>query len=670
MTVEELLRRLSGVVKSGAGWKALCPAHADTNPSLSIHVRDGKVLLLHCFAGCSLEVICAAAGIEMRELFLDSDSDKRIVATYDYVDERGSVLYQVVRYEPKSFRQRRPDGRGGWVWNLRRVQRVLYRLPEVMAVKSVLIVEGEKDVETARSLGFVGTTNPGGAHAKWLPEYSEALCGKRVAIIADADEAGRKHVQQVAASLHGKVESLKVLELPNAKDLAEWVEPGGTRGELDEIIRNAPEWRPPEMQTRKFSETKIQEAENLLSDPALLKRFLDDVAELGVVGEEENCTTIQLAMVSALGEHPINLTIKGESGSGKNFQCDMVASLHPPDRVKRLTRISSKALYYLPNNLSHKVLIFAEVGGGEDADYSIREIESSGELVMLVTEKKDGRFEANERRVKGPVAIINTTTRPHLNPENETRHFDITTDESNEQTARIFRAQARPYEDPAVEVRRATIRQRWRAAHALLKPFPVLIPFASRIGEKLPRAPVRMRRDYPRVLAFVAASALFHQRQREHQVIEGREHLVASLDDYKVARELAERMLRRAITGMTDRCETLLGWLSKQGDEGQFITAVARALGWTWRTAKKYLEEGEALGAVEKSGARYRAADQGKPMETVLPDAEALLTLPTKAEAAQRAEPSVNPSEKTGFSPSSANSAASAPQGRDGSGVS
>jgi len=410
---------------------------------------------------------------------------------------------------------------------------------------------------------------------------------------------------------------------------------------------------------------ETKEAESMLSDPGLLKRLLDDIAGLGVAGEEENCTTIELTMVSALGERPINLTVKGESSSGKNFLLDMVASLHPPNRVKRLTRISAKALYYLPENLSHKILIFAEVNGAEDADYSIREIESSGALVMLVTEKKEGQFEATEKRVKGPVAIINTTTRAHLNAENETRHFEIATDETEEQTGRIFREQARLYEDPAVELRRSATRRRWQIVHALLKPLPVLIPFASRIAEKVPRKPVRMRRDYPRVLVLIAASALLHQRQREHKVVEGKEHLVASLDDYKIARELAEPMLRRAMLGMTDRCVELIAWLRQQG-KAQPVAATARGLGWTWRTAKKYLEEGETLGIVEGIAGRYRAATDIKPPGNVLPEPETLLSVSPRAEAAQREQQNVNPSGKKGFRPSSTSFAASAPEGRDG----
>jgi hypothetical protein len=162
------------------------------------------------------------------------------VAEYDYRAEHGELLYQNIRYQPKDFRVRRPDGNGGWIWNLDGVRRVLYRLPEVIAASDVLFVEGEKDADTGKALGITSTTS--GAVGSWREEFSESLRGKRITIIPDADAPGRKHAQRVAASLAGKVESVKVLELQGAKDLSAWLERGGTREALLDLIHAAPEW--------------------------------------------------------------------------------------------------------------------------------------------------------------------------------------------------------------------------------------------------------------------------------------------------------------------------------------------------------------------------------------------------------------------------------------------
>jgi hypothetical protein len=160
--LDGVLARLQHVKRYGEGWTALCPAHEDRNPSLSIHERGGRILL-HCHAGCSIEAICAAVGLEMRGLFADKESVPKVVAEYSYLDEVGKLLYQVVRFEPKGFRQRRPDGSGGWAWSLNGVRRVLYCLPDVLKSKSVLMVEGEKDCGAAREIGLLATCNAGGA---------------------------------------------------------------------------------------------------------------------------------------------------------------------------------------------------------------------------------------------------------------------------------------------------------------------------------------------------------------------------------------------------------------------------------------------------------------------------------------------------------------------------
>ncbi len=246
MTLTELLGKLKGVSRNGPAVTALCPAHEDRNPSLSVREEGGKILL-HCHAGCRIQDILSAMGLTMADLFHGPETpNQRIALTYRYVDENGKLLFEVVRYEPKAFKQRRPDGRGGWIWNLEGVRRVPYNLPEVIKAEAVYVCEGEKDSETARNLGLVATCNPHGA-GKWRPEYSKLLKGKRVVIIADADAPGVAHARDVARSMVGLAESVKVIEaLPQAKDLTEWVELGGgdlegAREQLLEIVNGTAE---------------------------------------------------------------------------------------------------------------------------------------------------------------------------------------------------------------------------------------------------------------------------------------------------------------------------------------------------------------------------------------------------------------------------------------------
>ena len=229
MNAAEIARHLHGR-RSGASWLARCPAHADANPSLSLRDVDGKVLI-HCHAGCEqLNVIqaLAARGLWQKN---EPNQHRRIVVAYSYRDDKGQLLYQVVRTEPKGFFQRRPDGHGGWI-SRKGERQVLYRLQEVLESPIVFVCEGEKDVETLRDRGFTATTNAGGAKAPWLSHYTDALRDREVILIPDRDRAGRARVARIARALVGKVARLAILELDSAKDITEWFERGHSECEL------------------------------------------------------------------------------------------------------------------------------------------------------------------------------------------------------------------------------------------------------------------------------------------------------------------------------------------------------------------------------------------------------------------------------------------------------
>jgi len=227
-----------------------CPAHADSTPSLSVTDKDGK-LLVKCFGGCDQDRVTNA--LKSRGLWLSDNGDQpqvrpRIVVTYNYQDASSKLVFQVCRLEPKSFRQRRPDGAGGWIWNMTGVDRVPYRLPEILQAGTVYVVEGEKDVATLERLGLTATTNPGGA-GKWRKEYNQYFQKKAAVILSDNDEPGRAHAVDVARQLHGVAASVKVLDLPGLPekgDVSDWLKAGGTREQLRALVEAVPEWRPRE----------------------------------------------------------------------------------------------------------------------------------------------------------------------------------------------------------------------------------------------------------------------------------------------------------------------------------------------------------------------------------------------------------------------------------------
>ncbi|WP_108819347.1 AAA family ATPase [Pseudovibrio sp. Alg231-02] len=177
-------------------------------------------------------------------------SKGKVVAEYDYRNEAGELLYQVVRMEPKTFRQRRPLPNGGWEWKVKGTRLIPYRLTELTEAlaleRPVYIVEGEKDVDRLASLGIVATCNPGGAK-KWPNHFADYFKGARVFILPDNDEAGSEHRDIVAKNLREVAERVAVVRLPNLQakgDVSDWLDQGGTVEAFNTATETAETWRP------------------------------------------------------------------------------------------------------------------------------------------------------------------------------------------------------------------------------------------------------------------------------------------------------------------------------------------------------------------------------------------------------------------------------------------
>ena len=262
MTLQEILSRLQGARKSGSGWSARCPAHEDRAASLSVaEGRDGRVLL-KCFAGCTVEAICAALGIEEKDLFAEppprearGGAARRIVASYDYYTKTGEPICRVVRYQPKSFGRMSPAPGGGWKWGGTTNAAALYRWPELAAAcargEAVWLVEGEKDCDNARKAGLNATTALGGA-SKWRGEYGAEFAGaSSVTVVADNDGPGREHALKAKASVVSAGVPCRAVCLPaeingrKVKDVSDALAAGWGREEIERWCRDAPEVEPP-----------------------------------------------------------------------------------------------------------------------------------------------------------------------------------------------------------------------------------------------------------------------------------------------------------------------------------------------------------------------------------------------------------------------------------------
>ncbi|MBI2766516.1 MAG: toprim domain-containing protein [Chloroflexi bacterium] len=245
MAIEHALMARRGARKRGDEIDFPCVVHPDDHPSAGWNRKRDVWNCLACARSGTSRDLAKLLNIAIEER---PKSQAEIVATYDYLDQDGVLLYQAVRMHPKSFRQRRPDGKDGWVWNLEGTTKVLFRLPELLAsTGTVYIVEGEKDVLSLAERGLTATCNAMGA-GKWRPAYNESLRGRAVVVLPDNDKAGLDHAEQVARSLVGFAASVKVVRLPGLPpkgDVSDWLLAGGTKGELEELAAAVPEWTPP-----------------------------------------------------------------------------------------------------------------------------------------------------------------------------------------------------------------------------------------------------------------------------------------------------------------------------------------------------------------------------------------------------------------------------------------
>ena len=250
-TLQDILARVGDPKPEGQGHMAFCPSHDDGvkhgRRSLSITEKDGKVLL-HCFAGCEYRTIIETLGLGGKNAASRSaKAAKRVTAEYAYQDTAGKTIAEIVRYEPKDFRVRRPDGRGGWIWNKRGLPALLYHLPEMLAAvargKTVFVCEGEKSCDAAKAIGIVACSNAFGA-GKWTQAHADYFPpGTKVRVLPDNDDCGRAHAATVVKTLQARGCKARILTLPGLPekgDIVEWIAAGGTKEKLIELIRAMP----------------------------------------------------------------------------------------------------------------------------------------------------------------------------------------------------------------------------------------------------------------------------------------------------------------------------------------------------------------------------------------------------------------------------------------------
>jgi DNA primase len=324
-----------------------------------------------------------------------------------------------------------------------------------------------------------------------------------------------------------------------------------------------------------MSAEERQEALRFLRQPCLKDHILADMEVLGYVGEEHAKLLVYLIGLSRKLPKPLSGIILSQSGSGKSSLTELVEQLTPPEEVLLFTRITSQALVYMVDNiLKGKLIIVEERVGAEAAEYSIRVLQSRQSLTQAVPIKDPatGQIVTQIFTVEGPVAYLETTTDPKINHENATRCFEVTLDESEEQTRRI-QAFQRSQRLPSRQNRNRLaeeVRRRHHQAQRLLEDVLIFIPYAEHLI--FPTKKLRTRRDHERFLCLIEAVTFLHQHQREHGVTEdGFPYVLANLEDYRLAYDLAKDVLAATLHELTrgarELWEIVREWVLREGPD-------------------------------------------------------------------------------------------------------
>jgi DNA primase catalytic core len=336
--------------------------------------------------------------------------------------------------------------------------------------------------------------------------------------------------------------------------------------DLLEKLRAADEAAPSTPALPTMSEAEREEALKLLQSPRLLDRIAADLEIVGYVGEPRNKKIAYLIGTSRLLPKPLSGIFRAQSGSGKSFLMECVAELTPPEQVHYFSRLTPQALYYLePDALTHKLLIVDERDGSEEAEYSIRTLQTSRTLKLAVPIKdpNSGKIKTVVLEIHGPIAYMESTTAQQINDENANRCFELYLDESEKQTRAIFAAQrrARTLGGWRSERQKEKVLRLHHNAQRLLRPLKVIIPYVELI--EYPASWLRGRRDNDRFLSLIEGIAFLHQHQRRIGLDHDSEYIEASLEDYAHAYDLAHQVFAEAGSDLPKHAADFLDRMGK-----------------------------------------------------------------------------------------------------------
>jgi DNA primase len=307
------------------------------------------------------------------------------------------------------------------------------------------------------------------------------------------------------------------------------------------------------------------QALELLRAPDLMRRVVDDLHALGVVGEDMNLMAAYLAAVSRKLDAPLAVLIQSSSAAGKSSLMDAVLQLIPEEDRIRYSAMTGQSLFYLgETNLQHKILAIAEEEGVRQAAYALKLLQSDGELTIASTAKDEasGNLTTKQYTVKGPVMLMLTTTAIDVDEELMNRCLVLAVNESREQTAAIHvrQRQRQTLEGLLQSSEREAIQALHHNAQRLLSSVAVVNPYANALSFAATKT--RTRRDHMKYLTLIQAIALLHQHQREVKTVRHKGQALAYIEvsaaDIELANTLAHEVLGRTLDELPPQTRRLL----------------------------------------------------------------------------------------------------------------
>lgn len=350
-----------------------------------------------------------------------------------------------------------------------------------------------------------------------------------------------------------------------------------------------------------LSKRDKDEAMALLQAPDLIRRILHDYAQCGVVGEDTNKLIGYLAAISRKLDKPLAVIIQSTSAAGKSALMESVLAFVPEEERVQYSAVTGQSLFYMDeNSLKHKMLILAEVEGASRAAYSLKILQSEGQLCIASTGKdpNSGRHVTREYKVEGQVMIFSTTTSIDIDEELLNRCLILSVDEDRTQTRAIHDYQR--FEETLsglhVSQVRDDILRVHRNAQRLLKPLKVVNPYAEQLTFLDDKT--RTRRDHKKYLTLIRSIALLHQYQREvkQTYVNGKQvrYVEATLEDIALANQLAHEVLGRSLDELPPQTRRLLRLIDDMVT--QYAQSVHRdrcALRFTRRDVRAYTGWGD-----------------------------------------------------------------------------